>query len=197
MKKRKRVNKNKIIEKDGVRLNQKIINCIKKNSSKILQGLYILNKTGFMIDLMLTIPRNLLEIDSPLLAEALEDEKCKKEFMNIIDEYKQCNKDVLSPLIYDIVTNLKCDKNCLLTCISIVQQEREELKKAISENNIFKIAKSIWALRAFTTSIAYYVLSCESFFEKTGLNDMYNLLLVASEIYVNQVVKMEKLMYAV
>lgn len=196
MEKKNNVNKNEIIEQDGVSLNQETINCMKKNKRKILQKVYILGKTSMMTDSILATPRNLLQMGSPILAEALEDEKCKKEFTNSIEEFKKSNKeDNLSPLMYSTLAMLKANETHLVNCIAIAQEEREELRKAIAEDNVFKMAKSIWALRAFTTSIIYYVTACSSFFKETGLDDMYKFLINAADIYANQVMRIESLMY--
>lgn len=195
MEKKNNANKNEIIEQDGVILNQETINLMKKNKMKILHSFYKLNKTGTMIDSILTTPRNLLQLDSPILTEALEDEECQKELKKSIAKVKKMKKDDLPILMYDIVANLKCDENYIIKVIAIAQEEREELRKAISEDNVFKMAKSIWALRAFTTSIVYYVDASLSFFEGTELLDMYKFLKLAAEIYADQVMAIENLMY--
>lgn len=193
---KKNVKKNEIMEQDGVSLNQKTINCMKKNKRKILQKAYILGKTSMMTDSILATPRNLIQINSPILAEALEDEKCKKEFTNSIEEFKKSNKeDYFSPLMYSTLAMLKANETHLVNCIAIAQEEREELRKALAEDNVFKMAKSIWALRAFTTSIVYYVTACTSFFNETGLDDMYKFLIEAATTYADQVIEIESLMY--
>lgn len=189
------VNENESIEQDGVTLIRETINCMKNNKNKISHSFYILNKTSTMIDSILATPRNLLQPNSPILAEALEDEECENEFKESIERVKNMNKDDLSPLMYDIVTNLKCNENHLVNCIVMAQEEREELRKALVEDNIFKMAKSIWVLRAFTTSIIYYVSASVSFFEGTELLEMYKFLELAARTYADQVIAIENLMY--
>lgn len=186
---------NEIIEQDGIRLTKKVIETIERNKNKIIHEFYILNKTSTMIDSILATPRNLLQLDSPILAEALEDERCQEVFKKGQEEVKKMKKDDLSPLMYDILTDLDCTERSIVKCIAVAQHEREEFRKAIQEDNVFKIAKSIWVLRAFTTSIACYVNASFSFFKGTELLDMYKLLELTSIIYADQVKEISHLMY--
>ena len=186
---------NEIIEQDGISLTKKVMETIKRNKNKIMHELYILNKTSTMIDSILATPRNLLQLDSPILVEALEDERCQEVFKKCQEEVKKMKKDDLPPLMYDILTNLDCTEQSIVNCIAVAQYERKEFRNAIREDNVFKIAKSIWVLGAFTTSIACYVDASFSFFEGTELLDMYKLLALTSKIYADQVMKMSHLMY--
>lgn len=186
----------KVIEQDGVRLNEYTKERMERNQKKILHKFYILNKTGTLLDSILTTPRNLLQPDSPILVEALEDERCQKIFKETIQEaLENCNKDDLVPLMYDRISNLECDERNIVGCIATAQEERQELLKGIQEDNVFKIAKSIWALRVLTTAIVYFVQASALFFEETGLDDMYKFLIVAARTYAKQVMKIEDLMY--
>ena len=80
---------NEIIEQDGIRLTKKVIETIERNKNKIIHEFYILNKTSTMIDSILATPRNLLQLDSPILAEALEDERCQEVFKKGQEEVKK------------------------------------------------------------------------------------------------------------
>ena len=186
---------NEIIEQDGISLTKKVMETIERNKSKIIHEFYILNKTSTMIDSILATPRNLLQLDSPILAEALEDERCQEVFKKCQEEVKKIKKDDLAPLMYDILTDLDCTERSIVNCIAVAQYEREEFRKAIREDNVFKMAKSIWVLRAFTTSIACYVNASFSFFKGTELLDMYKLLELTSIIYADQVKEISHLMY--
>ena len=186
---------NEIIEQDGISLTKKVMETIERNKSKIIHEFYILNKTSTMIDSILATPRNLLQLDSPILAEALEDERCQEVFKKCQEEVKKIKKDDLAPLMYDILTDLDCTEQSIVKCIAVAQYEREEFRKAIQEDNVFKMAKSIWVLRAFTTSIACYVNASFSFFKGTELLDMYKLLELTSIIYADQVKEISHLMY--
>lgn len=186
---------NEIIEQDGIRLTKKVIETIERNKNKIIHEFYILNKTSTMIDSILATPRNLLQLDSPILAEALEDERCQEVFKKCKEEVKKMKKDDLPPLMYDILTDLDCTERSIVNCIAVAQYEREEFRNAIREDNVFKMAKSIWVLGAFTTSIDCYVDASFSFFKGTELLDMYKLLELTSKIYADQVMKMSHLMY--
>lgn len=185
-----------IIEQDGVRLNKYTKERMERNKMKILHKFYILNKTGTLLDTILTTPRNLLQPDSPILTEALEDKECQKIFKeNIKKDLEKCNEDDIMPLMHNIMSDLECDEQSIVGCIATAQKEREELMKGIQEDNVFKIAKSIWVLRVFTTAIVYYVEASGLFFEKTELDDMYKFLAVAAKTYAEQVIEIENLMY--
>lgn len=195
MKKKNNVNKNKVIEQDGVSLNQKIINRMEKNKMKILHSSYVLSKTSMMIDSILATPRNLLQIDSPILTEAFEDEKCQKEFKRQQEAVKNMNRDDLPILMYDIFTDFKCNETNIIGLIAKSQKVRENLMKAIQKDNVFKMAESIWVLRVYTTLIVYLVDSSKSFFESAELIDMYKFLSCAATTYAQQVFDIEHFMY--
>lgn len=185
-----------VIEQDGVSLNKNVFNRMKKNKMKILSEFYTLNKTSAMIDSILATPRDLLQLDSPILAEALEDKNCQKVFKKSIQsDLKRCNKDDLIPLMYNIMSSLECSEQCIVWCISTAQQERAEFMKAIQEDNVFEMAKSIWILRAVTTAIVYFVDASKSFFKENKLLDMYKFLELAAKTYSVQVIKIENFMY--
>lgn len=186
----------KVIEQDGVRLNKYTKERIEKNQKRILHKFYILNKTGTLIDSILATPRNLLQPDSPILVEALEDEKCQKIFKeNIQETLENSNKDDLIPFMHATISSLECDEQSIVGCIATAQEKREELIKGIQEKNVFKIAKSIWALRVLTTAIVYFVGASWSFFKENELLDMHKFLELAAITYANQAVEIENLMY--
>ena len=185
-----------ILEQDGVRLPKYIKERMERNRRRISHKFYILNKTGTLIDSILATPRNLLQPDSPILVEALEDEKCRKIFKEKIQEtLENSNKDDLIPFMYATISSLECDEQSIVGCIATAQEEREELIKGIQEKNVFKIAKSIWALRVLTTAIVYFVGASLSFFKENELLDMHKFLKLAAITYADQVVEIENLMY--
>lgn len=185
-----------IIEQDGVILTRTIKERMQRNQRKIVKKFYILSKTSTLLDSILTTPRNLLQPDRLLLGEAAEDKKCQKIFnKDLQGDLEGHTKDDFIPIMYDIMSKLECNENSVIYCISAIQQEKENFAKAIQENNVFKMAKSIWVLRTFTTALLYIVGSTSSFFNETELDEMYKFIAGASKTYAFLVKEIEKLMY--
>lgn len=187
--------KKKVMEKDTICLTPSMINCMKRNKENISHEFYILNKTSTLTDSILTTPRNILQTNSPILAEASEDEECQKIFKKLQEDARKQNRKSVNQHIYDVITNVKYDEIHILRTLATIQESIKRLMKAIQEDDVFKIAGSIIDLRVSTTCMIYFVMSSQPFFESMELLDMYKLLWGAAKIYADQTRKLENLMY--
>ena len=97
--------------------------------------------------------------------------------------------------MYSVIMELDCTEECIIRIIGMAIKQREDLLNGLKEKDVFKIARSIWLLRSATASIIWFVIASQAFFESTELTDIYKLLSLAAEIYADQVVELENLMY--